>query len=166
MGIIDRLFRRESKKTTVGKTAPDKPKVIKTVADVRAFFMAATGDEALSKLLAEVADRLGPDGYLAIQQGSTGEPYSVEYMPTPEDDLALSDAENKALLAEYRGLRQQIVAATSAPERDELERKLGILTYCVCILYIRTPSSVDFRSRSDAIREAWTEFKEIVNTNR
>lgn len=162
MGMFGRLFRREPTNAMTRKTAPTKPEVIKTSADVRTFFAAATGDDSLGELLAEITETIGRDGYLAIQQGGTVQPYSVEYMPTPKRDPGLSDAENNAWLAEYQRLREQIEVTTSATERDELERQLGIMTHCVCILRIKTSFTSEFRSRSDAIRKAWTEFKEIM----
>lgn len=162
MGIFNILFKREPKNATAEKTPASAPKVIKTLADAKAFFVAATGDEELSKLLTEVADRIGRDGYLAVERGGTGDPYSMEYMPCPEVDSRPSEVEVNAMIAECNGLRQQIAAASSASERDQLERKLAMLAGEVCILFVNSEVA-DFSSRRDVIREAWAQFKEIMN---
>jgi len=159
MGLFDRLFRKKPSGAASGKTVAGKPKVIKTLADVRVFFVAATEDEALGKLLAEVVEQTGRYGYLAIERTGMGEPYSFEFLPCPEENKKLSVAEVQKKISE---LQQQIAAAALAPERDPLERKLAALAGGVCVLRIRSASSPDFKSRSDAIRKAWAEFKEIA----
>ena len=158
MGLLEILFGRSSRVPRVETGSGSIPKAIKTEADVRAFFGATLGDESLAQVLTEVICRIGRDGFVAVEQGGEGDPYSVECVPWSDDGRS-----STAVQAEVADLKRRIASVADSSARDQLERRLGTIAGEVCTLFIRNPSSIDFQKQRDKIRKAMREFKDIAN---
>jgi hypothetical protein len=141
MGLLD-LFRRKpsAEPTRLGNEQ-----------ELKAFVLAATGDEPLADLLVEVTLHVGCEGYLEIAQGGPGQPYSVDYTPCPDDGRKQSEVQ-----AECRALERRIELATSDSERDQFQRELARMGGGSCTIHVNTFSAADFEKRRALIRKVWT----------
>jgi len=150
MGLFD-LFRR--------KTLGSQPR-IRNERELKAFFLDTTRDERLAQFLVEVADKVGRDGYLAVERGGYGQPYEAEY---PGQERWRSDSRpSSEIQAEHQSLRQRISLAQSDSERDQLERQLADLACAFCIIRLNVMTTDEFERQRSLIVESWKRLKEIA----
>ena len=147
MGLFD-IFRQKT---------PDAQPRIRNARDLKAFLLGATHDERLAQFLAEVAEKVGRDGYLDIERGGAGKPYAAEYKWREDDSRKSSEIQ-----AEYQSLRERLASAPSESERDQLERQLAELAGGVCTIRINVPSADEFERLRSLIAVTWKRLKEIA----
>lgn len=151
MGLLD-LFRR---------TMSDNQPRIRNERELKAFLLDATKDERLAQFLADIATQVGRDGYLIVERGGNGKPYSAELHKHSEDNRPTSEFQ-----AEYQRLRQELAKAQSAAARDKLERQIAELAWGVCTIRINVMTSDEFDRQKNLINGTWAKFKLITGNMR
>lgn len=147
MGLFS-IFKRE---------VSDKQPKIHNERELKAFWLTATKDESLSQFLVEVTTHVGRYGYLMVERGGNGRPYSVEYYAHPEDSRRAAEVQ-----AELRILQQEHGAAQTDADRDRLDRKIAELGGGVCTIRINVMTSDEFNRQKGLIVDAWARFKQIT----
>ena len=153
MGFLD-LFR--------SRAANNQPR-IRNAKELKAFILDATKDEQLAILLTEVADHVGRYGYIEIERGGYGHPYSAEFQECPMDPRPTSEIE-----ADLNALKQSLSVATTVAERDRVERQIAKLAGVICVFRISamTTTPEAFEKQKLLILNTWARFKEIIHNDK
>ena len=148
---------------TMPPTPGHQPRIwrIKTKADLEEFFLEATKDETLARLLVEVIEHVGLFGYIVIERGGNGSPYEVEYQEPREDTRKASEIQ-----AECKSLRQALALAHSNSERDRIERRIAELVGGFGTIRINVMSSDEFNRQKALIFETWAKFKQVTSNTK
>ncbi len=147
MGLFD-LFKP--------KGSDGQPK-IRNNKDLKLFLTGATKDERLADFLVEVTNQVGRDGYLEIECGGNGRPYSVEYQKCPNDPRAAAEVQ-----AEYRGLKQELELAQTDADRNRIDRQIAELGGGCCVIRLNVMTSDEFNRQKVLIINTWSKLKEIM----
>lgn len=138
------------------KTSDGQPK-IRNNKDLKAFLTGATKDERLADFLVEVTNQVGRDGYLEIERGGTGRPYSAEYQKCPDDSRTAADVQ-----AEYRDLKQAFELAQTDADRDQIDRQIAELAGGCCLIRLNVMTFDEFNRQKTLIINTWSKLKEIT----
>ncbi|MEI7730960.1 MAG: hypothetical protein WCO56_15400 [Verrucomicrobiota bacterium] len=166
MGLFD-IFKRKTPGTPprIGtqQTSDNQP-IIKSARDAKAFFLGATKDERLAQFLVAVAEKVGRDGYLVVEPGGDGQPYSAEYPNDEQCSAGNRGVSQKECQTEYQRLRQQLAMAQSDAERDAIDRQIAELVWGIGTIRVNVSTTQEFERQRGLILETWQQFKVIVRS--
>jgi hypothetical protein len=137
---------------------PDGQPKIRNDKELKVFMLGATKDERLAELLFEVTKQVGRDGFLEVERGCTGRPYSVEYQKCPDDSRTTAEVQ-----AEYQGLKQAFELAKTDVDRDRIDRQIAELAGGCCVIRLNVMTSDEFNRQKTLILDTWSQLKKITS---
>jgi len=147
MGLFD-IF-----KTKTPENAPR----IRSEKELKEFLMGATKDDKLADFLMGVINQIGSEGYLEVERGGNGRPYSAEYQKCSEDSRKTADIQ-----VEYRSLKQAFELAHTDADRNRIDRQIAELAGGCCVIRLNVMTSDEFNRRKALIINTWSKVKEIT----
>ena len=147
MGLFD-IFKSKT---------PDNTPRIRNEKELKVFLTGATKDERLSDFLMEVINQIGRDGYLEVEHGGNGRPYSVEYQKCPDDPRTAAEVQ-----AEYRSLKQAFELAQTDADWNRIDRQIAELAGGCCIIRLNVMTTDEFNRQKALIINTWSKLKEIT----
>jgi hypothetical protein len=138
------------------KTSDNTPR-IRNEKELKVFLMGTIKDERLCNFLMEVINQIGRDGYLEVEQGGNGRPYSAEYQKCPEDPRKTVE-----IHTECRSLKQAFEFAQTDADRDRIDRQIAELAGGCCIIRLNLMTSDEFNRQKTLIINTWSKLKEIM----
>lgn len=119
--------------------------------------LGATKDERLAEFLVEITKQVGRDGYIEVERGVNGRPYSVEYQKCPDDPRTTAEVQS-----EYRSLKQAFALAQTDVDRDRIDRQIAELAGGCCTIRLNVMTSDEFSRQKTLIINTWSQLKEIT----